>query len=134
MVLFRKDGSSFPAWSSEALLRDQAGRPIGVVGIKVDLTHQKESQAEAQRQGDRARSLLEAQDEPHALISFDGQILAVNKAWVGLVGGAGTPQGDGGIGANYVAVLGGSFARSIRPSCRSGDRRSAHRRRSTIPT
>ena len=110
VVLFRKDGSSFPAWSSEALLRDDAGRPIGVVGIKVDLTQQKATQKEAQRQGDRARSLLEAQDEPHALISFDGEILAVNKAWVGLVGNSGTLQGDGGVGVNYVEVLGGSLA------------------------
>ncbi len=111
VVLFRKDGSRFPAWSSEALLRDQAGRPIGVVGITVDLTQQKESQVEAQRQGDLARSLLEALQDPHALISFDGQILAVNKAWVRLiVGGEETSRGDGGVGANYVAVCRSSLS------------------------
>ncbi len=104
VVLFRKDGSSFPAWSSDALLRDHEGRPIGVVGIKVDLTQQKESQAEAQRQGDLARSVLEALQYPQAVISFDGQILAANNAWTRLILEAGIVLENAGIGADYVAV------------------------------
>lgn len=110
VVLFRKDGSSFPAWSSDALLRDEEGNPIGVVGIRVDLTQQKESQAEAQRQGDLARSVLEALQYPQAVISFDGEILAVNNAWVRLIQEAGVVLGNGGIGTDYVAVCRRSLA------------------------
>ncbi|HUP17904.1 MAG TPA: PAS domain S-box protein [Acidimicrobiia bacterium] len=104
VVLYRKDGSSFHAWSSDALLRDHDGRPIGVVGIKVDLTQQKESQAEAQRQGDLARSVLEALQYPQAVISFEGQILAANNAWTRLIEDAGLVLENAGIGADYVAV------------------------------
>jgi PAS domain S-box-containing protein len=104
VLLFRKDGSSFPAWSSDALLRDDSGSPIGVVGIKVDLTQQKESTAEAQRQGDLARSVLEALQFPQVVISFDGLILAVNNAWESLIEEAGGANEDGGVGADYVAV------------------------------
>jgi PAS domain S-box-containing protein len=104
VVLYRKDGSSFPAWSSDALLRDHDGQPIGVVGIKVDLTQQKESQAEAQRQGDLARSVLEALQYPQAVISLEGQILAANNAWTRLIEEAGLVLENGSIGADYVAV------------------------------
>ena len=104
VVLLRKDGSRFPAWSSDAVLRDHEGHPIGVVGIKVDLTQQKESQAEAQRQGDLAKSVLEALQYPQAVISFDGQILAVNNAWTQLIQEAGLVLDNGGIGADYVVV------------------------------
>ena len=104
VVLHRKDGSSFPAWSSDALLRNQHGRPIGVVGIRVDLTQQKESQAEAQRQGDLARSVLEALQYPQAVISSEGLILAANEAWSRLIEEAGLVLDEGGIGADYVTV------------------------------
>jgi PAS domain S-box-containing protein len=104
VVLDRKDGSSFPAWSSDALLRDHDGHPIGVVSIKVDLTQQKESQAEAQRQGDLARSVLEALQYPQAVISFEGRILAANNAWARLMEEAGLVLENAGIGADYVAV------------------------------
>ncbi len=103
-VLYRKDGSSFHAWSSDALLRNHGGRPIGVVGVKIDLTQQKESQAEAQRQGDLARSVLEALQYPQAVISFEGEILAANNAWTGLIEEAGLVLDNAGIGADYVAV------------------------------
>jgi PAS domain S-box-containing protein len=104
VVLFRKDGSSFPAWSSDALLRDAADNPIGVVGIKVDLTQQKEAQAESQRLGDLASSVMEALQYPQAVISANGSIVAVNSAWVNLIRDAGIAPEDGGVGASYVAA------------------------------
>ena len=102
IVLFRKDGSSFPAWSSNALLRDLKGVPIGVVGINVDLTQQKKSQVEVQRQGELARSVLGALPYPQMVISFEGLILAINRAGVAVLERLGELGENGGFGADYV--------------------------------
>ena len=65
---------------------------------------ERESQAETRRLGALARSVLEALPFPQALISFDGQIIAVNQAWIGLIAEARILPENGGIGANYLTI------------------------------
>jgi signal transduction histidine kinase len=65
---------------------------------------QEESQAEAQRQGDLARAVLEALQYPQAVISFDGQIVAANSAWRDLISQARILPEDGDVGANFLAL------------------------------
>lgn len=70
---------------------------------------QKASQAETQRLGELARSVLEALQYPQAVISFEGQIVAANHAWMGFVEEAGMLPNSGGIGANYLAMCKGGL-------------------------
>lgn len=51
-----KDGSSFPAFVSEALTHDERGEPSGVVGVSVDIS----DQLEVEREAIRARNYLDA--------------------------------------------------------------------------
>ena len=102
ITVLKRDGSSFPAWSSHALLRDQKGAPVGVVQINVDLTQQKQSQADAKRQGELARSVLEAIPYPQMVLSSEGLILAVNKAEAALLEREGLLGENGGIGIDFL--------------------------------
>jgi signal transduction histidine kinase len=65
---------------------------------------QKDSQAETQRLGALARSVLDALQYPQAVISLDGHIIAVNHAWMGFMEEAGMLPNFGGVGADYLAM------------------------------
>jgi len=40
----RKDGSSFPAYVTDSLIRDAAGRGVGIVGVSTDITERKRAE------------------------------------------------------------------------------------------
>jgi signal transduction histidine kinase len=83
---------------------DITARKEAEAEVRFQATQQKQSQAETQRLGDLARSVLEALQYPQAVISFEGKIVATNSAWMGLIDDAGILPDDGSVGANYLAV------------------------------
>jgi len=104
LVFLRRDGTRFPAWSSDTLLRDPDGTPIGVVAIMVDLTERKAVEAEARRQGELARSVLESVAMPMAVIDSDGIIRAVNRAWEDFARANGGDPRQSGAGKSYLGA------------------------------
>lgn len=81
LLITRKDGSTFLAWSSGAVVRDSAGRAKGVVGAIVDLTDVNKARAEALAQEMLSRSLLEAVNMPVAILDEEGEVVASNPSW-----------------------------------------------------
>ena len=49
LLLHRKDGGTFPAQISASLIKDQGGRPMGVLGICQDISEKKELEQEILR-------------------------------------------------------------------------------------
>jgi rsbT co-antagonist protein RsbR len=45
----RKDGTTFPTWTSTTVLKDEEGNPVGLVGTARDITTQEEAEAERER-------------------------------------------------------------------------------------
>src|SRR5690606_23816886 len=41
LTMLRKDGSTFPAWASDILVRDDSGTPVGFAGVSLDMTEIK---------------------------------------------------------------------------------------------
>ena len=100
--LRRKDGSSFPALVANRVIRDEDGRPSGIVGVSMDLTARHAAERQARRSEELARSVLDAVHFPVAVVADDGEILDVNDAWTTF-----TLENDGdpsetGIGVNYL--------------------------------
>lgn len=81
LLITRKDGSTFPAWSSGAVVRDARGRPAGVVGAIVDLSDVQKARADALTHEMLSRSLLEAVSIPIAILDPAGEVVASNPSW-----------------------------------------------------
>ncbi len=92
LILHRKDGS--PVWAEvkNTLLYDDRDRPIGFVGISVDITEQKQAQAALAHQAAilqsqaKYRSIFENATEGIFQTSPDGRYLSANHALASLYG------------------------------------------------
>ena len=58
----RKDGSTFPAYVTDALVYDAARRPIGIVGVSADITERERAEEERSLLLDRLERALEMRD------------------------------------------------------------------------
>jgi PAS domain S-box-containing protein len=103
----RKDGSTFQAHVSNSLVRDASGAPVGVVGISVDLTPVRRAEAEARRQGELAKLVLDALPTSAVILDADGSIIAVNREWARYARENGADPDAVGQGVNYLAVCAG---------------------------
>lgn len=81
VTVTRKDGSILPVWASETLIRDTKGRPVSVVGVKVDMTDIKQAEEHARAEAMLNRTLLESVSVPIAIIGKDGKVIVANPSW-----------------------------------------------------
>ena len=61
-VATRKDGSTFPAYVTDSLVYDAARRPIGIVGVSVDITERERAEEERSQLLVRLERALELRD------------------------------------------------------------------------
>ncbi|MBM0742000.1 GAF domain-containing protein [Phormidium sp. CLA17] len=92
LIVHRKDGSQFWAEVKNTLLRDDRDRPIGFVGISVDISDRKQAQAALAQQAAilhsqaKYRSIFENATEGIFQTSLDGHYLSANHALASLYG------------------------------------------------
>lgn len=82
LMLRRRDGSIFPADVVNALVRDQAGNPCGIVGVSVDITERKQAQQTISEQA----ALLNVASDAIFVRNLKHQILFWNQAAENLYG------------------------------------------------
>ena len=70
LELARRDGSTFSALVTNAVLTDDNGETLGVVSVSADLTDLKQAQDRARDSGDLARSVLESLHSPVAVVDY----------------------------------------------------------------
>ena len=87
-TMLRKDGSSFDAERSSALLWDPDGEPQGVVSITRDITERKR----ARREIARFQALAENAVDAIMMVDFAGQIIYANPACLRLFGDDASPS------------------------------------------
>lgn len=100
----RKDGSTFPAYVSNSLLRDAHGTAVGYVGVTVDLSDLRRAQEHAAAERAMATSVLESVQFPACVLDGAGTISAVNGAWNDTAVANGANPREVGVGVNYLDV------------------------------
>lgn len=67
----RKDGSQFPAYVTDSLVYDTQGRPLGIVGVSVDITERKRLLEAERAARSEAEDALRVRDEFLAIASHE---------------------------------------------------------------
>ena len=75
----RKDGSTFPTFMSSAIIRDDDGNSIGLVGIARDITERKEAELAIEKSEARFRELAELLPQTLFEIDSEGNITYTNR-------------------------------------------------------
>jgi two-component system NtrC family sensor kinase len=85
-TLIRKDGTTFPAQLSAALVKDESAKPIGFVAVTEDITARKQAE-DALRESETFQSgLLANSPIPISVINADSSVRYVNPALERLTG------------------------------------------------
>ncbi|MFP4056064.1 MAG: PAS domain S-box protein [Candidatus Brocadiia bacterium] len=80
----RRDGSVFPAFMHNTLLRHDAGAPIGMVAAMRDITEQKEAEERLALSESQYRSTLDSLGDSVHVIDADYRLVLCNQAFVEL--------------------------------------------------
>jgi PAS domain S-box-containing protein len=78
----RRDGTEFPAWVTNTLFRDSAGKVVGIVGVSEDITALKDADAAAQKNRRHLRGLIDGLGPSIfvGLLTPEGTLIEVNAA------------------------------------------------------
>jgi PAS domain S-box-containing protein len=85
----RKDGSVFPALMHSTLLRDDSGKPIGMIATMHDISERKQAEEALRVSQDRYRLVIDNAGCPITLLDCEGRIQLIND--VGAKNLRGTP-------------------------------------------
>lgn len=113
-VCKRKDGSTFPAYVSIAILRDTGDEPSGYVGVTVDLSDLRRAEERATAQEAMAASVLESVAFPACVLDATGTIVAVNGAWTESAVRNQADLAAVGVAVNYLEVCNRATAADAR--------------------
>ncbi len=75
-----KAGTSFPAELSATLLRDEDGKPLGIISVIQDISDKKKAQSELIEHKERLSGILASAMDAIITVDEDGKIVLFNKA------------------------------------------------------
>ncbi|MDB5350084.1 MAG: domain S-box [Planctomycetota bacterium] len=113
-LLIARDGTERPIDDSAAPIRDAAGRVVGSVLVFRDIGERRRAEAEAQRQGERARTILESITDAFASFDRDWRFVYLNRQAEALLGRTADDLLGRDHWEEYPETLGTEFERNYR--------------------
>ena len=101
-----KDGRVVDVEAHSAPVFDEAGRPVGMRGVTMDVTARRRVEEALRRSEELSQTVLDSLRAHIAVLDREGRIVAVNDAWrrFSAENGGAAPATD--VGVNYLEVCG----------------------------
>ena len=81
-----KDGSTIWTEAKMSFLRDQNGRPTGIIGVTRDISERKQVEEALRRSEEKYRTVLEANPDPVVVYDMKGKVIYFNPAFTRVFG------------------------------------------------
>ncbi|MGD9393886.1 MAG: PAS domain S-box protein [Dehalococcoidia bacterium] len=85
-TLVRKDGTTFPAQLSAALVKDESDKPIGFVAVTEDITERKQAEEKLRDEATRRRILIDESSDGIVTLDEKGKVYEANKRFAEMLG------------------------------------------------
>jgi two-component system, cell cycle sensor histidine kinase and response regulator CckA len=85
VINFDRDGREFIVDCRTTLIRDDAGRPIGMCGVGTDISERQRLEQELARQAARLQAIFETEPECVKIVAPDGTLLEMNPAGLEMI-------------------------------------------------
>jgi len=76
----KRDGTEFPTLMNNSLIKDEAGKPIGLIGILRDISDMKNAEEELRQSEDKYRAIIENMEEGYYEVDLRGNFTFVNDS------------------------------------------------------
>ena len=81
-----KDGSTIWTEAKMSFLRDQNGRPTGIIGVTRDISERKQAEEAMRESEEKYRTVLEANPDPLVVYDMEGKVIYFNPAFTRVFG------------------------------------------------
>jgi PAS domain S-box-containing protein len=85
LINVNKNGDEFPILLSTSVIKDDAEKPIALIGISTDITERKKAEEALKQSEERFKSLVDNMLEPALILDYSGVILFANNSAAKLV-------------------------------------------------
>jgi PAS domain S-box-containing protein len=81
-----KDGSTIWTEAKMSFLRDQSGRPTGIIGVTRNISDRKQTEEALRESEEKYRTVLEANPDPVVVYDIEGKVIYFNPAFTRVFG------------------------------------------------
>ncbi|MCH8033949.1 MAG: PAS domain S-box protein [Bacteroidetes bacterium] len=85
LINVKKNGDEFPILLSTSVIKDDAEKPVALLGISTDITERKKAEEALKQSEERFKSLVDNMLEPALILDYSGVILFANNSAAKLV-------------------------------------------------
>ena len=105
----RMDGTTFPAFMNNSIMKDEEGNPIALIGVAHDITDRKRAEDALRESEEKYRTILENIEDGYYEVDLSGNLTFFNKSLCRILG----YSEDVLMGMNYLQYVDGETVEGV---------------------